>query len=318
MFKKLLIFGILILVLVFVFISVGGGEKESKGVSIAREEKIPTNVLKITPATDIYPPILHSSEYEKPAPLVGPINTAGAEDSPFIPVDRDELYFFFTPDVKVPPEKQLLDGVTGIYVSKNIGGKWQNAERVLLHNSKKLALDGCEFGAGDKMWCLSAREGYTGIHWFTADYKDGKWTNWKNEVFKKEYETGELHIFNDELYFHSARTGSKGGNDIWISKNINGEWQEPQNIEAVNTESNEGWPYITVDGKELWFNREYKGAPAIFRSKKVNEVWQTPELIISQFAGEPTLDKNGNIYFVHHFFKDSKMLEADIYVVYKK
>ncbi|MEK7087050.1 MAG: hypothetical protein AAB935_02195, partial [Patescibacteria group bacterium] len=236
----------------------------------------------------------------------------------FIPVDRDELYFFFTPDVKVPPEKQLLDGVTGIYVSKNIGGKWQNAERVLLQNSKKLALDGCEFVAGDKMWFCSAREGYTGIHWFTADYKDGKWTNWKNADFKKEYEAGELHIFNDELYFHSARTGSKGGNDIWISKNINGEWQEPQNIEAVNTESNEGWPYITVDGKELWFNREYKGAPAIFRSKKVNEVWQTPELIISQFAGEPTLDKNGNIYFVHHFFKDSKMLEADIYVVYKK
>jgi len=41
-------------------------------------------------------------------------------------------------------------------------------------------------------------------------------------------------------------------------------------------------------------------------------------MIISQFAGEPTLDKEGNIYFTHHFFKDGVMLEADIYVAMKK
>ena len=43
-----------------------------------------------------------------------------------------------------------------------------------------------------------------------------------------------------------------------------------------------------------------------------------PELIISQFAGEATLDKDGNIYFTHHFYNDGKMVEADIYVAMKK
>lgn len=42
------------------------------------------------------------------------------------------------------------------------------------------------------------------------------------------------------------------------------------------------------------------------------------ELIVSQFAGEPTLDKDGNIYFVYHYYRDSEMIEADIYVAYKK
>ena len=41
-------------------------------------------------------------------------------------------------------------------------------------------------------------------------------------------------------------------------------------------------------------------------------------LIVSQFAGEPTLDDAGNLYFVHHYFEHGQMIEADIYVAYKK
>jgi hypothetical protein len=35
-------------------------------------------------------------------------------------------------------------------------------------------------------------------------------------------------------------------------------------------------------------------------------------------AGEPSIDEEGNVYFVHHFFDGDKMIEADIYVAYKK
>ena len=34
---------------------------------------------------------------------------------------------------------------------------------------------------------------------------------------------------------------------------MNGEWQTPENVAAVNTVGDEGWPYVTQDGKELWF-----------------------------------------------------------------
>jgi hypothetical protein len=55
-----------------------------------------------------------------------------------------------------------------------------------------------------------------------------------------------------------------------------------------------------------------------YRSKRVDGDWQEPELLISQFAGESSLDSEGNIYFTHHFYKDGVMLEADYYIAYRK
>jgi hypothetical protein len=286
-----------------------------------RQRTIPSDVNKITPETDLFPPILHSDEYEEPIPMSNLINTAGAEDSPFILPDGKTLYFFFTPDVRVPVEKQILDQVTGIYLSKKIDrGSWNKPERVILNEG--VSLDGCTFVQEEIIWFCTVREGYTGIHWFTAELVDGQWQNWKyaGDIFPTSFEVGELHITKDgkEVYFHSSRQGGKGNYDIWVTKRIDSEWSEPENIEIVNTSNTEGWPFISQDGSELWFNRNYLGTPAIFRSKKVNDAWSKPELIISQFAGEPSLDNEGNIYFVHHFYKNGVMLEADIYVARSK
>ena len=283
-----------------------------------RDEVIPNSAVKITPETDLYPPILHSNDYEEPVPLPGPVNSAGAEDSPFIPINRNEFYFFFKPDVKVPVDKQLLDGATGIYSALLVDGIFTDVKRVLLQDRDKLSLDGCTFVKGDTMWFCSAREGYTDLHWFTAEFINDEWTNWTLSDFVLEYQVGELHIHENELYYHSYNDNGSGGTDIWVLSRMDGEWINPVNIESINSESNEGMPYITHDGKELWFNRLYFGTPAVFRSQRVNGQWQEPELIISQFAGEPTLDAEGNIYFVHHFYKDDEMIEADIYVAYRK
>ena len=58
-------------------------------------------------------------------------------------------------------------------------------------------------------------------------------------------------------------------------------------------------------------------AEAIINAR-VNGEWQDPELVISQFAGESSIDNEGNVYFTHHFFNNGVMLEADIYVAYRK
>jgi len=292
------------------------GCAEKTLIAPTRESKIPQDILKGTPKNDQHPPILHSTEYEQPVPLAI-ISTAGAEDSPFIPEDRDELYFMFVKDVREDIHIQIRDFVNGIWVSKKINNAWQEPEFVQLQDSDKLALNGCEFVQGNKMLFCTAREGYTGLHWFSAEYKDNKWTNWKESDFPTEYDVGELHIWKDELYYHSHKEGGIGGSDIWMLKKINDKWLDPTNIKKVNSDIDEGMPYITPDGKEMWINRWHKGSPAVFRSKRINKEWQEPELIVSSFAGEPTLDKEGNLYFVHHYYKDDEMIEADIYVAYK-
>ncbi len=321
----------LILIAVLAVIAIGcTGQPQSTATPAAspkpattRAGSISASAVKITPETDSLPPQLHSDEFQKPVPLSNIINTAGVEDSAFITPDGNTLYFFFTPDPNVQAEKQLLDGVTGIYVSHKTGSIWSEPERVHLQDPADTSLDGCAFVQGDTMWFCSARAGnFRPVDMWTAKFVGGKWTDWENAGRKLnvDYDIGELHITADgnEMYFHSQRAGGKGGYDIWVTKKINGEWQPPENVAAVNTKDDEGWPFVTQDGNELWFTRIYMGSPAIFRSKKTGGDWGTPELIISQFAAEPSLDSEGNIYFTHLYAKNGAMIEADVYVAYKK
>ncbi len=277
----------------------------------AMHDRLPADISKVMPQDDPYPPIMHSLEYEKPRPLW--FSTRGAEDSPFIPAGTDELYFFFTPDVRVPPERQILDQVTGIYsvrITEN-----RQPQRIMLQKKGKLALDGCPFVLGSMMLFCSAREGFTGMQWFRAEHSDS-WQGW--EPADLPAGVGELHIRGSFLYHHSAQDGGVGGLDIWRLSKSGREWKDPVNVHAVNTPADESLPFISPDGSELWFTRTQNGTPAVFVSRRSGEAWQEPALVVSRFAGEPTLDGYGNLYFVHHYYREGQMLEADIYVACRK
>ncbi len=284
-----------------------------------REETLPADAVKVTPGSDDHPPILHCTEFLPPEPVSGRVNTMGAEDSAFVLADGRTLYFWFTPDVRVPPEQQVLDGVTGIYVSHLLDGQWSEAQRVTLREPGDVCLDGGVYVRGDEMWFCSIREGnYREIDMWTARLSDGEWQNWQNagELLNVGYGVGEMHITTDgqELYYHSDRPGGTGGRDIWMTERKDDTWSEPVNVTAVNSPDMDGWPFVTEDGSEFWITRTHMGTPALFRSIKTTSGWNEPELIISQFAGEASLDRSGNVYFTHHFFSEGQMIEADIYV----
>jgi hypothetical protein len=292
-----------------------GGSDPKEHPDIDRESKIPTDIAKRTPDSDPHPPIKLTDEFTDPIPVAYPVNTAGAEDSPFVLPDGNTLYFFFTPDVRIPVEKQLLDDVTGVYIAHRTNGTWSVPERLWLQDPGKLSLDGAVCVQGDEMWFASAREGYTGVNMFTASWDGLEWTDYEysGDRLMKELKCGEVHIRGDDLYFHSDRAGGKGGLDLWMTSRSGGSWADPVNIYQVNSADNDGYPFISSDGMELWFTRTYLGTPALFRSINADGGWTAPELMFSQFAGEPTLDLEGNLYFVHHYYEDNVMIEADIY-----
>jgi len=287
---------------------------------IDRESKNPQDIEKRIPSGDRHPPILHSDLFEDPISVDYPINTAGAEDSPFILPDGNTLYFFFTPDVRVPAEKQVIDDVTGLYVSHRNGSGWSRPERVWLQDPGKLSMDGAVCIQDEEMWFASVREGYTGPNMFTARWDGSHWTDWEyvGDHLMKDLKIGEVHIHGDDLYFHSDRAGGKGNYDIWMTTRTGDTWSEPIPIDAVNSPEMDGFPFITNDGNEMWFTRTYMGTPAVYRSMKYNGTWGDPHIVFSQFAGEPTLDDDGNLYFVHHFYEDGTMIEADIYFAQRK
>lgn len=77
------------------------------------------------------------------------------------------------------------------------------------------------------------------------------------------------------LYFASNRPGGYGGMDIYVSKNINGIWQHPENLGAtINSSSNELFPFISPSNN-LYFasdNESSIGGLDIFRAERKEDV----------------------------------------------
>jgi len=302
-------------------------KKEKVVTQEDRLAAIPSTAVKMTPSNDSFAPVMHSPLWKQPVPMPGPINTAGAEDSPFMTTNGSWFFFFFTPDVSVPPERQLIDGVTGIWWSQKVGGEWTPPVRIDLCND--VSLDGAECVFGTTMWFGSVRVGNLGeIDVYSAEFEKGEWTDVENlgQQLNVEYDIGEFHMMADgtTMYFHTGEFDVGESMDLWVTHKNGDSWDDPQPLTELNTPANEGFPYVTPDGNELWFTRltskpGYQG-PAIFRSiKQANGSWGAPEEIISNFAGESTMDAAGNIYFVHHFYPQAGgMIEADIYVAYKQ
>jgi hypothetical protein len=316
-------FSILVLILLYACESAEPTIVPTTTLAPSRAEVIPADIITHRPSDDAHPPILHSDEWDAPIPMPGPVNSAGAEDSPFMAPDGQLFFFFFTPDVRIPVERQLVDGVTGIYVSKRVFGGWSEPELIVMHEPGEVALNGCEFYQDGQLWFCTVRTGLMReIDVWLADFNDSQASNWRSagEELNLDVGLGEFHFSSDwqTVYFHSDLEEGQGGIDLYVSHLMGDSWSTPENVVELNTPDHDGWPYLTPDSTELFFTRTYLGSPGVFRSRWTGEQWSEAELILSQFAGEPTLDEEGNLYFVHHYFRDGNMLEADIYVAYKK
>lgn len=322
---------VVVVLIVIIGIAVMTSPKDDEKKLVTNEDRldaIPTTAVKRTPLNDSFAPVVHSSLWRQPVPMSGPVNTAGAEDSPFITPNGSWFFFFFTPDMNIPAQDQLIDGVTGIWWTQFVNGTWTAPTKIILNDD--VSMDGAECVAGTTMWFASVRAGnYGEIDVFSAEYLNGEWTDVQNlgEQLNSEYDIGEFHLMANKstMYFHTGNVSLVGYMDLWVSQKTGASWGTPVPISELNTPTDyEGYPYVTPDGSELWFTSSSKlgyTGPAIFRSvKQSNGTWGTPEEIISNFAGEPTLDAAGNIYFVHHFYQQSPsyLFEADIYVAYRQ
>jgi hypothetical protein len=322
--KAAVVLTVLVMLIVLIAVLNGLIQRDSDIETPSRYEIIPEDAVKMTPQMDLFAPVLHSDEWSQPVPMPGAINTAGAEDSPFITPDGNQFFFFFTPDVSVPAEKQLVDRVTGIWWCNKVNGSWTEPEKIVLCDD--VSLDGAEFVLGDTMWFASVRVGnYKEIDYYTATLKDGVWGDVENvgEQLNVDYGIGEMHITSDgnTMYFHSGEWSDNDDMDLYMIDRTPYGWSEPTEVPGINTDSIEGYPFISDDGNELWYTGQselgYPG-PALYRAVKSGGGWGDAVEIVSSFAGECTMDAEGNLYFVHHYFsEDMTMIEADIYVAYK-
>jgi len=193
------------------------------------------------------------------------INTRFSETNPVVTPDENMIVFA----AKLPFYQAM-------FYSKKENGKWSMPINMI----PELGIDGDCFPTsissnGSELYMYRSNE-YLGDLYVT-NYKDGKWTKIRklNNNINTKYWESHACISSDgkTLYFTSNRTGGFGGLDIYKSTRFSiytDEWGPAQNLGSViNSNYNEDTPFITSDGKRLYFSsfgHETMGGYDIFYS----------------------------------------------------
>ncbi len=164
---------------------------------------------------------------------------------------------------------------------------------------------------------------------YSSKFVDGFWTpiqKLNDNINTKYWESHACFtITGDTLYFTSNRKGGYGGLDIFISvRGEDGEWGIPENLgPEINTKYNEESPYITADGRTLYFSSygHYNmGGYDVFYSTRLDDgKWSVP--VNAGYPINTTDDdmffvpvRNGTFAYFPRFREDSYGL-TDIYLL---
>jgi Tol biopolymer transport system component len=251
-----------------------------------------------------------SNEWDPPERVPNPVNSPEWEDGPSISPDGNTLYFARGRDLDVKT-----------YVSEKIAGGWSQPIPLDI-NLESFPTGAPHTQDGKILYFASVRPGVVGSgDIFVSRKVNGKWKEVMNlgkPINTKDMESEPfISLDSRELYFASTRKGGKGNTDIWMAEKAKKEWSEPVNLGSpVNSELEETQPFVTQDGKELYFvavNRKGIPGPAIFKSVKQGEKWGEVQVVISGFVGEPTLTADQKtLFFVHLIRKSGKLIDGEI------
>lgn len=120
------------------------------------------------------------------------------------------------------------------------------------------------------------------------------------------------------LFFTSDRPSSKGGLDIFYSQRIDGKWQEPINMEVLNTPFDEEGVFMGKDGKTLYFSSKGHNAIGgydIFTSEFKEGKWSAPKnmgLPINTPFNEVYVSATNNVLY----FSSDRSREIDVLGLY--
>ncbi len=192
---------------------------------------------------------------------LGPnINTKYTEHSPIYDVKNNML--LFTSRRKINKySRKLRDG----QYDENIFMSYYNPKTQTWSKAKPIPqIDtianeaSCSFNPDNNIVIIYKDDSYGSLYW--GKLINGRWSalhKFPRPINTLNSEThGTITSDGKILYFASDRPEGFGGTDIWMSKlNSDGTWSKPINLGPnINTAGDEDAPFITPDGKHLYFS----------------------------------------------------------------
>jgi hypothetical protein len=234
-----------------------------------------------------------------------------------------------TPDENIMvyvQQQQLQDFV---FYTEKVNGVWQNPRNL----AEELGLDvdtkvyPTSISSDGKELFLYGSDHYLGTI-YSSTLVNGSWTKLKklNDNINTKYWESHASISSDgkTLYFTSNRKGTYGGLDIYkSSRDSKGEWGPAVNLgPVINSKYNEETPFITEDGKTLYFSsygHNSMGGYDVFYSNLLDDgTWSVP-INAGYPINTPDDDvfylpvKNGNFAYYSRYFEKDGYGKMDIY-----
>jgi len=219
------------------------------------------------------------------------INSQFSDINPIISGDESTLVY-----------TKKLRFYDAVFYSKKENGSWGYP----INLTPEFALDGNSYSTGlsyggDEIFVYRS-DGYDG-NIYSSKFIDGKWTKLQklNDHINTKYWESHASISSDGkvLYFTSNRRDGYGGLDIYRSERTgNGDWGPAVNLgNVINSKYNEDTPFITTDGKTLYFSSlghyNMGGYDIFYSILSEDGKWSTPVNL-----GYPINTTGDDIFFV--------------------
>ncbi|MFN5460926.1 MAG: hypothetical protein ACK5AY_13525 [Bacteroidota bacterium] len=191
------------------------------------------------------------------------INTEFPDYIPWVTSDEKRLYFTSRRKSLLSREIET-DGYfsSDIYVSEDINGKWEKS-KLLIGPGINSALDEELVGMrpdGEELIIYKDHiKDYGDLYFSLKNNNNFRLPEKYGNQINGEIEYSGSISEDDELFFFVRKTKSKNSNqDIYFCKKLpNGSWGLPISAgPEINTELNEDYPFLSMDGKTFYFSSE--------------------------------------------------------------
>lgn len=194
-----------------------------------------------------------------PLNLGSVINTSAREAEPTFTADGRTMYFNCYDRAPTPG--------SDICVSTLVDGDWSEPEVVgaPISTSEHVEVEPLLSPDGNQLYIMSDRPGgLGGMDIWVSDKVNGEWTEPRNlgAPINSPHMDHCLYFFGenwDVAYWTSTRPGGFGGNDIYMSRRVDGVWQEAVNLGPnVNTAGSEHHSLPSPDGRSLYISADHR------------------------------------------------------------
>ncbi|SDC52046.1 Outer membrane protein OmpA [Algoriphagus faecimaris] len=195
------------------------------------------------------------------------------------------------------------EGSCDLYISYRVNGRWQRPKNMGKKVNSRFWDSQPSLSADGRVLFFSSnrRGGYGGNDiWYTVRMADGTWTEAKNlgnVVNTDKDEISPFMFFNNEiLFFASNGHQGFGGMDIFLSRVVDGEFQEPENLGLpINDHLDQVALFITAQ-KDYAYYSEMATSPEgdkslLYRFPFPEEIYLGDNLIVT--GGQVLNSKTG-------------------------